>query len=255
MPDFTKLVQHPDLEEIIQKLTSGISPKNISDWLKQKYPGPGTAHLYVTPKLLQDFLKSSYMDFKDQVRKETEKIKNNEKPDNKLSKSLRQNDTWQELLDKQAKLDIKEIDLKQLMVESLIAMRKRAEQVFDVIQQNPESVGNREFALNKWFDTLFSSIKKYDEIINKKPEQSAQTNIYNIQIIQQHIGIFQDAIRNTISKFDPEIASQFVTYLEAELTKLNPAPQPKALALENQIDQLEALNSSLQEFKENTPIS
>ena len=35
--DYSKLTDHPDFEDIVSKLTSGVKPKDVRDWLKLKY--------------------------------------------------------------------------------------------------------------------------------------------------------------------------------------------------------------------------
>ena len=35
--DFSKVLDHPDQDEIISKLMAGVTPKDINEWLKLKY--------------------------------------------------------------------------------------------------------------------------------------------------------------------------------------------------------------------------
>ena len=55
MPDFSSIQQHPDVEEIIDKLLNGTDPKSISDSLKLRYTEDSESHLLISIKLLKEF--------------------------------------------------------------------------------------------------------------------------------------------------------------------------------------------------------
>jgi hypothetical protein len=44
----SKILNHPDREEIIQKLLGGISPNNVCKWLEEKYPDEKQHHITVS---------------------------------------------------------------------------------------------------------------------------------------------------------------------------------------------------------------
>jgi len=77
MADFSLITNHPNCEEIISKLVSGTVPKEVSRWLKLKYPNKDQKHLNLTIKLLKDFVNSQYLDTYNQFTNDLVDTKNN----------------------------------------------------------------------------------------------------------------------------------------------------------------------------------
>ena len=50
--DFSKILLHPDKDEIISKIMTGVSHKNIADGLKLQYPDKEQGHLRISAALL-----------------------------------------------------------------------------------------------------------------------------------------------------------------------------------------------------------
>ena len=75
MADFSTILNHPDHEEILSKLFTGTLPKQVSQWLKQKYTKPEQKHLHITIKLLKDFVNSDYTDYYNKVSKDIATVK------------------------------------------------------------------------------------------------------------------------------------------------------------------------------------
>ena len=56
-----KILDHPDLEEIISKLLIGISSKDIHSWLKSKYTNVSESKFVISEKALISF-QDNYLD-------------------------------------------------------------------------------------------------------------------------------------------------------------------------------------------------
>ena len=88
--DFSKILEHPDCDEIISKLTHGVQPKDIGDWLKIKYSEKNQNHLRLSVKLLKDFLESNLDLYKD-IKQDILAAKHGQKIQTKVAASLKNN--------------------------------------------------------------------------------------------------------------------------------------------------------------------
>lgn len=213
--DFSLVTDHPDYEEIVSQIVTGVDPKNIAQWLKIKYPDTTQKHLHLNLKLLQDFT-NKHADLDYQLKKDLLTVKMGEAApsDYKIAASLANNKTYMERLQQlaDAKLDIKKT------VNNLVFIcNARMEQVFDKIQENPTNIKG-DYILLKYFETLSMALERANKIVNEVPDQTIQVNIHN-QVAEPIISMFQEAIRETLTHIEPEAASLFMEVFTEKLLK------------------------------------
>lgn len=221
--DFSKLLQHPDKDEIVSKLVTGVKPKDIGDWLKLKYPNKDQSHLRVAVSTLKSFVDNN-LDLYNTIQNDIVGIKSGQTPQKEIAESLKNNKTYKERLNELAD---NEIDIKRVMVELVFFVRARIEQVWDKMQENPQNM-KPDYALIKWYELLTNAAEKYEKIVNEAPDQVIQHDV-NIQLIQQHTAILQDAVRATMAEVDPGMASLFLekwNEREGQLKESNSAQTP-----------------------------
>jgi len=216
--DFSVILQHPDCEEILSKIFTGTSPKQINQWLKQKYPTKEQKHLHITIKMLTVFVNSEYTNYYDQVAKDVSAVKHGGSIDKNIADSLVNNKTYQARINEIAESNL---DLKKMMIETITIIRARAEQVFDKIQNHTGNIGKGDYALIKWFELLFNAFEKYDKHVNNAPDQIIHHNI-TIQAVEEHTALFQDVIRKTLAQIDPDASMLFMEIFTDELRKMKP---------------------------------
>lgn len=225
MSDFSFIVDHPDYQEIVSKIVTGTSPKDVSHWLKVKYPDKEQKHLHLSVKTLQEFVEK-HATLMDDLRQEIVAIKHGEKIDRKLSASLMNNkDARTRLLEE---VD-NEMDIKKVIKDLVKIAYARMEQVFDTIQQNPTG-WKGDYVLVKYFETLFKACEQFDKIHNNTPDQVIQHN-YTVQVMDQTLAAFQEAVRRTLAQIDTEASLQFAEVFTEELQKVK---RPDVLAADNQ---------------------
>lgn len=213
MSDFLKILDHPEKDKIVGKLISGEPSSKVAEYLKIKYPHKDEVHLRISSKLLKEFT-DKYLDQYDSLDKIIEAEKNN-KLDKKIAQSLINNKTWQERIAETADL---EIDIKKKIAQVLTIIEARTEQVFDQIQQKPEAFKG-DYVLIKYFEVLFNAMEKFDKIVNERPDQVVEHN-YNIQMVQQHSAVLQEAIRDVLREMDPEYSALFLDRLNERMREL-----------------------------------
>lgn len=211
--DFTKIATHPEIKTIISKLVSGESPKLVSNYLKDKYPKPDEGHLRIPATQLQEFL-DSYADHNGYVKKIVQRDTDS-KLDKKIAESLLDTAPWKERVLEGVEKEINYIDKLNAVVTIL---EKRAEQLFDLIQSDPENT-RTDYVFTKYMEQLMIAIEKADKIKNDKPDVRVE-HTYTVQMVEQQTVAFQEAIRRVLERMGPEYTSIFMDMLAEEMNKL-----------------------------------
>jgi len=215
-----KIINHPDKDELISKLTLNISPKEINSWLKDKYEQVGDAQLIIGISSLKQF-KDEYLDAYKAIQADAIALYQYNMEPSASSDPLsliNSNKEYKRMLQQYLE---QEVDLKVLMKEMIVAVRARIEQLFVLVQQNPANT-KPDYVLIQWFQTLTNLLEKQETIINGSPDKIIQQNNINIQILDQHIHVFHKVIRDVIARLDYETSLLFVDILNEELKKLKP---------------------------------
>lgn len=233
--DFSKILSHPDKDEIISKLVTGIKPRDVSDWLKLKYSDKEQGHLRISSKILQDFVENN-LDLYNVIQNDISGVKQNKK---EISDSLKNNKTYQERI---VEIADKELDIKRLLVETGHIIRQRVEQVFDKIQENPQNF-KPDYTLIKWLETLLNFTDRYQKIVNEAPDTVVQHNI-NIQLVEQHTIMLQDVIRETMAEVDSNMAFMFLEKLNSKMALLKP-PQTEPLSQDKKLLEAQIISTKI----------
>lgn len=231
MSDYSKLLDHPDKDDIISKLLNGASPKEVSEWLKLKYDSKEQSHLRLPAKLLKDFIDEN-IDINNVIQQDIVNIKQ----EKQVSLSLKNNKTYQERLVEAAD---QEIDLRKMLKNLSVMITARMEQVFDKIQQNPENM-KPDYALIKWCEMMLNFSEKYDKIVNHSPDKVVQHNI-TMQTIDNYTVIFQEAIKDVLTEMDPEFAFLFIEKLNEKLARIQ-APKNEVFSPEKRLKEINTLS-------------
>jgi hypothetical protein len=247
--DFKKLLEHPEKQSIISKLVGGESAKNISTYLKDTYPKPDQAHLRLPATMLQEFL-DTYADHHGYVKKVLQNDVDS-KLDKRIAESLLNNKEWKQRLEEARD---KQIDFKERLSNLLVIIEARTEQLFDLIQSNPEST-KTDYVFTKYLEILMQVIEKGDKLFNDKPDVRIE-HTYTVQMVEQHTVVIQEVIRRVLERIgSPELAYKFMDMMREEMLKLTPnkimdIPQPAKEQLVQNNETLERVFGNVQELDE-----
>ncbi len=246
MVDFTKIIDHPEKTTIISKLVSGESPKVVSKYLKDKYPKPDEGHLRLPATLLQEF-HDTYSDHHGYVKKIVSRNAEN-KLDKKIHESLLDTRAWRERVIEGVN---KEINYLEKLDAVLTILETRAEQIFDMIQSDPENT-RTDYVFTKYMELLMLAIEKGDKIRNDRPDVRVE-HTYTVQMVEQQSVAFQEAIRRVLERLGPEYTSIFMELLGEEMKKMtaksiDTAPTPREL--EREKEAIDKLDVQVREFDE-----
>ncbi len=215
---FKKILNHPDREEIIAKLVLDISVKDIHDWLESKYTSVNDSQFVIAEKAIKTF-KDNYLDVYSLIQEDIQKTKLavSTSTIDELELSVKSNPTYKS---KMLELAGKEIDIRQMVARLCIGIETRLAQVFDEIQEDPNDINTRvDRLLIDYAEVLGNLLEKYYKFTENPDALTVQHNV-TLQVVDQHISVFHDAIREVLSEMDLESSMLFMELFHDKMSKL-----------------------------------
>lgn len=237
------ILSHPDSSEILSKSLLSVSADDIYEWLKAKYSAPAEKKFVIAKKNIQEF-QDNYLDLYTHMSKDLTQVKSVESgllPEQELESSIRNNKTYRQRLKEYAN---QEIQIKDTIVGLVRIIEDRAEQIFDKIQENPSDVSKADYVLIQYLNTLTQNIDKLNKVINDAPDQIIQHNI-TIQVLDQHISIFQDIIKEILSELDIEMSLKFLDLYNEKIKKIRPPQEQDKMNVSERMAETKLLSEIL----------
>ncbi len=237
-----KILEHPDKDEIIAKSIIGVSAKDIYEFLKAKYTNVSEAKFVIAEKSLQSF-QDNYLDVYNLIQEDIAKSKmavatNTEE---ELQLSVRENTTYKS---KMLELASKEIDVRKIIANLCVAIETRLAQVFDEVQSDPRNINTRvDRLLIEYTDTLGNILEKYYKFTEAPTNQVVQHNV-TLQVVDQHISVFHDVIRDVLSQMDLQTSLYFMEVFHQKMEKLK-APDKEVLNTDMKLAEAKLLNETI----------
>jgi hypothetical protein len=237
----TKILEHPDKDEIISKLIAGISTADIHEGLAAKYVNVGENKFILSEKVLSSFQKD-YLDFYTAIKEDLEKTKIQRlTPEEELKLEVQGNPTYRKTLEKYLE---SELDIKVMVKRVLATIETRIEQMYDLIQEDPRNI-KIDRTLIEWFNTLISLLEKYDQIQNGNLEQVNIQNNINIQILDDRINLIYKLIRDVLAKLDYDTSLAFIDMFNEEMQKIQLEGDKEVLPLETRMTEAQLLSQKI----------
>lgn len=235
-----KIINHPDKDELISKLATGVLPTEINEWLSFKYSSLSDKKLVLSTKQLQSF-KDDYLDVYTVIREDFQKARGALaiSSEDSLELSVAGNSAYKKLV-----MDTvgKELNLKETIRSIAHVIETRLAQIFDVIQEDPRNINGRiDRILIEYIDKFAIVLEKAHKFENESPDQVIQHNI-TVQHIDQHTTIFYEAIKRVLSKMDLQSSMYFMEAFNEEMNKIK-SPQSRAITpVDERIVEVKILN-------------
>lgn len=225
-PTYKKILEHPDKDEIISKLVIGITPSDVHDWLKVKYSNVSENKFVISEKVIKLF-QSNYLDFYNDMLQDKAKVSSAlaNGTHNQLELSVKNNPAYHDAL---LKVASKELDIDTIMAKMAINVETRMSQIYDEIQADPRNINTKiERVWIEYIDSLGGLLDKYYKWKqSRQPDQIIQHNV-TLQVVDQHISVFHDVIKEVLSQMDLESSQYFLEVFNEKMSKLK-APNPDA---------------------------
>lgn len=234
------ILSHPDKPEIINKLLSGVSASDIHEWLESKYINVGEKKFVLSDKTIYTFEKE-YLDIYSIIKDDIAKSKNNLTAEEELKLEIQGSPTYHKALERYAN---NEVDIKMTVKKMVATIETRAAQVFDQIQEDPRNI-KMDRTLIEWFNTLTALLEKYDVILNGNPDQINIQNNINIQIVDDHINVVYNVIKDILSKLDYDTSLLFIEMFNDAMKNLKSSEQNVILPQEVRLAALDDLSAKI----------
>jgi len=215
--DYSKIINHPDRDQIIARLTNGDPVRTVSEWLKEKYPD--NKYYQISFPFLNEF-RRNHLNIQGNMLDDLKaKIKEQQIEEIKEPTSreiVKRNKSYDELMQKEIDL---EVDLDKKLHQFLNVIEARFSDLFDSTRDNPSSI-KPDKVMTDWMKTMLDIITH----IRKErglPDQIIQHNVA-IQAVDGKIALFQQAFIKTLSKLDFELASMLIDDFNKNLAELKP---------------------------------
>lgn len=214
------ILDHPDREEIINKILLDISENDIHEWLEAKYSGISEKKFIISKKNLELF-KENYLDIYSILQEDIGKVKKNlvkASNEEELKLALDSNPTYKSLMLKAATT---EVDIKKTVISLCALIENRMGAMFDQIQEDPNSINTRsERVLMEWIRVMGEQLQFLYKVTEEPKNSATIQNTYNIEVTNSYISVIQDSIKETLASMDLEASFQFMEILNDKMLKL-----------------------------------
>ncbi len=247
-PNYKKILDHIDREEIVAKLIIGISPADIHDWLKAKYTSVGDKKFILSENMIKSFQKN-YLDFYNDMMQDISNVKtslaNNTQDD--LDLAVKNNPAYKDAL---LKVVNNELDIDSIMARMAVNVEARVAQIYDIVQDNPNDINTKvERVLIEYVDALGGLLDKYHKWKDSRlPDHIVQHNV-TLQVVDQHIAVFHDVIKEVLSQLDLETSMYFLEVFNEKMSKLKQASDTVP-SQETRFIEAKLLNETINKIKD-----
>jgi hypothetical protein len=220
-----KILDHPDKDEIISKLVIGQPIKDVHDWLKSKYTNVSEIKFVIAEKSLKSF-QENYLDIYTMIQEDL--VKTNSaiatSTEDQLELSVRNNTAYKNIMIETAN---KKLDVRATVAHLAASIETRFAQVFDEIQEDPRNINTKVDRLLIDYAEVFGNLLEKCYKFNEAPaDQIIQHNV-TLQVVDQHISVFYDVIKEILAQVDLETSMYFMEVFHEKMSKLK-APVPDA---------------------------
>lgn len=215
-----KILEHPDKDEFISKLVMGFSPKDVHDWLDSKYTNVSESKFVVSESSIKAF-QANYLDVYNIIQEDLAKtrVAVTNSTEDQLELAVNNSAAYKDLMVKTAN---EEYDIRLTVKRLCVAIETRLGQVFDEIQEDPRNINTKiDRIFIEYAETLGSILEKYYKFTETPADQVVQHNV-TLQVVDQHITVFHDVIKEVLSQMDLETSLYFMEVFNDKMAKLKP---------------------------------
>jgi hypothetical protein len=211
----SKVLRHPDKEDIIARLISGDSVKEIDSWLKSKYPRKKRLHIsYMT---LQKF-RSENLNLRGEV---LEDIKNKRSEVDKASvaaeaKMIIENSSAYQ--DKINEIASNEMDVTRRLLEMESLVNSRIKYYYDLLNNGGTLREDKIFL--EYISALKGIMQDWKKYIEGVADQKIEHNV-NVSVVHDHAEVLKSAVLDVLNEMSPELVGVFIDRVSSRMRNLS----------------------------------
>lgn len=210
----SKVVRHPDKDELIKMLLNGDSVKQIEAWLKKKYPRSKRHHIsYMT---LQKF-RSEQLNIKGDL---LEDIKTKKKSDDLISTNAEIKLAVSNSSEYQKKVEeivSNEMDVARKLLEMEKLISARMEFYYNAVANGGSIKHDRVFL--EYLNTMRSVMQDWKKYIEGFADKKVEHNL-NVNIVNDQLKIVKEVVLDVLKDMDPSLVLLFMEKLNYRMSGL-----------------------------------
>lgn len=218
-----KILNHPDKEEVIEKLNNGESVRKMEAWLKSKYPN--NKKLWLSSVTLQKFRKDN-LQLEGKVLKDIQEAGRTQKQIKEEQERQKQLETSDAYNRKINEIVDSKLDVARRILELDKIIETRMEYWFNAVASGEEQASKGDKELRQFMDRQMNLLGQYKKFVEGLADKTVDHNV-NITVFNDQIAIIQDVIRECVNYFEPEKAMMFLERLNRKMS--NTVYNPQAL--------------------------
>lgn len=217
----SKILNHPDKEEIIDKLSNGESVRSMEAWLKEKYPN--NRKLHISSVSLQKFRKNK-LQLEGQVLKdiqEGERTKKQMLTEQERQKQLESSNAYKKKINE---IVDSKLDVARRILQLDRIMEARIEYWFNAVASGEETAAKGDKELRSFMDSMMTLMGQYKKFVEGMADKTVDYNV-NVTVMNEQIVAIQDVIRECIAELEPDQAILFMDRLQNKLSETSYRPK------------------------------
>lgn len=238
-----KILEHPDKDELISKLVIGKTAKEAHEWLASKYTNPNEKKFIIAEKSIKTF-QDNYLDIYNLIQEDIVKTKQAVASNtiDEIELAVKNNPTYKS---KMLELADKKLDVRQTIATLCVAIETRLAQVFDEIQADPRNINTKvDRLLIDYAEVLGNILEKYYKFTEAPADMVVQHNV-TLQVVDQHIAVLHDVIREVLAQMDLESSMYFMEVFNERISKLKAPEKDAPPSVDAQLAEAKLLNETI----------
>jgi hypothetical protein len=215
----SKILNHPDKDEIIKLLSEGTPVRKVADMLEERYSKKHQAHLRISFPTLQEF-KTAHLNLKGKIASDVQKEQTRASKEwlqhEEIKTDLEKNSAYKEAINKIAN---SELDARREILKIFSLVENRLEVLYNKTSSKEVIRPDEEKLLQSYIDQLMKVMDQYKKYIDGFKE-TTEHNV-NITIATSQVNLLREAIRETLADCDPALAVKFMEKIYSKMRQLD----------------------------------
>lgn len=213
----SKVIRHPDKEELIKRLLAGESTREIEASLKAKYNKPEDRRYHVSYMTLQKF-RSEELNLKKNIIDDIKNRRNNEDLisfNHQVKSVVKNSSAYQDKLDE---IVSNEMDMSRRLLEMEKLIAARMEFYYNQLASGTfDKDGDVVFL--QYLNSMRSVMQDYKKYIEGFADKKIDHNI-NISVVDDQLKIMKEVVIDVLRDMDPNLVLVFMEKINTKMVSL-----------------------------------
>lgn len=215
--DFSKLLNHNDKDEIVEKLLAGESVRSIEDWLKKKYPANPQKQLSFV--YLQSF-RTEHLNLKADVLRDIQKERDalvkfrvQENQTNKLKQSANYRASMENYVQNSL------LDYNTMMLNLLQQANEGIQKLKELDDKKGSHLNHA--AIAGYLTKIQDIMQMHYKMIKDQEKKDINNNTEDYEVLKQEVNVLKEVIKEVFLEYFPEGLPIFANKLKQRLFENN----------------------------------